>query len=279
MPENNLSACRLEGRCLIRVTGEDAESFLQSLVTNDVTKLRPGKMIYACLLTPQGRFLHDFFISRDQQGFFLECETQRREDLIRRLNIFKLRAKVTVEDCYDLFNVYAATENPAGTPAFKDPRLEALGYRFYLPAGQKYPQDLPQEIYLDRRISLGIPEGSIDIKPETDTPANVNLDYLNAISWDKGCYVGQEITAMTENRGVVKKRMVIIAGQGLTVGDTLLNNGHNVGELRSVNSSRKQGLAILKLAVLKGPLALSSGSIISAHLPEWLKLENEHNSR
>ncbi|MCE9507559.1 MAG: folate-binding protein [Alphaproteobacteria bacterium] len=269
------SVCLLEERCLIKISGADAESFLQNIVTNDVAGLRPDQLVYSCLLTPQGRFLHDFFISRGQGGFFLECETSRREDLIRRLNIFKLRAKVTIEDEHGKFHVYAATERPEKIPAFQDPRLSELGYRFYLPAGQKYPNALPAEAYRDRRIGLGVPEGSIDMKPETDTIANVNLDYLHAVSWNKGCYVGQEITAMTENRGVVKKRIVLVSGHMLTAGDALSQNGHDVGEIRSINSLRTQGLAVLKLSVLDNPASPftgGAGAVVSAQLPKWLKL-------
>ena len=275
MQENKPSVCLLEERCLIKISGADAESFLQNIVTNDVAGIRPDQLVYSCLLTPQGRFLHDFFISQDAEGFFIECETLRREDLIRRLNIFKLRAKVTIEDDHGKFHVYAATEQPKKIPPFKDPRLSELGYRFYLPAGQKYPDALSPEAYRDRRIGLGVPEGSIDMKPETDTIANVNLDYLHAVSWNKGCYIGQEITAMTENRGVVKKRMLVVSGHMLTAGDMLSQNGHDVGEIRSVNSLRTQGLAVLKLSVLNNslsPLTGGAGAIVFAQLPKWLKL-------
>src|SRR3989304_3622743 len=176
MQKNGPIVCHLEERCLIKISGVDAAAFLQNLVTNDVTKIAPGQIIYACLLTPQGRFLHDFFISRDGESFFLECETQRRGDLIRRLNIFKLRAKAVIEDCHGLFGIYTSTACPEGVVSFKDPRLNALGYRFYLPGNEIYPGAASPEAYRDMRISLGIPEGSLDMRPETDILANVNLD-------------------------------------------------------------------------------------------------------
>ena len=276
MQKNNPVICHLEERCLIRISGIDATSFLQDMVTNDVTKIGQDQIVYACLLTPQGRFLHDFFISKEGDNFFLECETGRRADLIRRLNIFKLKAKVVIEDCYGLFGIYTSNESPEGIVSFQDPRLNALGYRFYLPGNKTYPGAIAQEIYRDRRISLGIPEGSSDIRPEIDTPANVNLDYLNTISWDKGCYVGQEITALTKNRGVVKKRMLIVSGPMLTAGSIISHNGHAVGEIRNVNSLRTQGLAILKLVALddsSGQLVSSDGTVLAAQLPDWLKLE------
>ena len=271
--ENRQFTCLLEDRCLIKISGADAASFLQDLVSNDVMQVKEGSLTYACLLTPQGRFLHDFFISKTTDGFFLECETLRREDLIRRLKIFKLRAKVTIEDCSGLFNVYVSSESPKGIKAYPDPRLPALGYRFYLSKDEKQPSAISQDTYRDMRISLCVPEGSADIKPEIDTLADVNLDCLNAVSWTKGCYVGQEITARMNNRGLVKKRMVVVSGQGLSVGDGLSHNEYPVGDIRSVNSSREKGMAILKLAVLKdfsAPVATSGGATVSAYLPEWL---------
>ena len=131
--------------------------------------------------------------------------------------------------------------------------------------------------YRDMRIHLGVPEGSIDIKPEVDTMADANLDILQAVSWDKGCFVGQEVAARMENRGLVKKRMVIVSGSQLAAGGALTQNGHAVGEVRSVNVARTEGLAILKLAALErdsAPIMQPDGSIIAAHLPAWLKLEN-----
>jgi len=270
-------ACLLDGRCLIKISGADAEGFLQNLLTNDVARAAPGELVYACLLTPQGRFLHDLFVSRDGDGFFLECETDRREDLLRRLNVFKLRARVTMEDCRDRFEVYVAANRPEGMPVFRDPRLPELGHRFYIPKGGTGVERDAAAAYRDRRIGLGVPEGSPDIKPETDTLANANLDRLNAVSWDKGCYIGQEVTAMTENRGVAKRRMVTISADRLTTGDILTQDGHAVGEVRAVHSSGTNGLAVIKLAGMdksSGPIASSGGYPVSAQLPEWLKLKN-----
>jgi hypothetical protein len=224
--QKNKFTCLLEERCLIKASGADAESFLQNLVTNDVNG---AGLVYACLLTPQGRFLHDFFISKNKDGFYLECETTRRDDLIRRLNVFKLRAKVTVEDCSGQFDVYVSTEK--GT---QDPRLPSLPKRFYLPKNERIKKTDPSSVYKDLRISLGVPEGTPDMKPEVDTISDANLDLLNAVSWDKGCYVGQEVTARMKNRALVKKRMAIVTGEEL-------------GTARVVNSSGSQGLAVVKL--------------------------------
>jgi folate-binding protein YgfZ len=257
----------LPERCLIKVSGDEAESFLQNLVTQDMAQVQDGKLAYSCLLTPQGRFLHDFFIFREEGAFFLECETQRREDLLRRLKIFKLRSKVVIEDCSGAFAVYAGTSGK-----YKDPRLAELGYRSYLPAGEMTHAAL-SSAYKDHRIHLGVPEGSIDIKPEFDTLADMNLDRLNAVSWTKGCFVGQEVAARMENRGLVKKRLMIISGERLVAGEVLSQSGVSVGDVRSVNAAGTEGLALLKLNALEsgaGEITQSGKSIITARLPPWL---------
>lgn len=259
-----MSTWYLPERSLIKVSGADAQFFLQDLVTHDVNHLAEGQLVYSCLLTPQGRFLHDFFISRDAEGFYLECEALRRDDLIRRLNIFKLRAKVHLQDCFAQFDVFSSN-TPQG---FRDPRLPTLGYRFY--QVKKENVSPSSEAYKELRIRLGIPEGSPDIKPEVDTLSDVNLDRLNAISWDKGCYVGQEVTARMNYRGLVKKRMVMISGTSLAAGSMLTQDGHGVGEIRSVSADRTKGLAILKLAALSGNIQSSEGVITSAQLPSWV---------
>jgi folate-binding protein YgfZ len=255
---------KLDNRCLIKISGEDAESFLQNLVTQNMTGLEQGRLIYSCLLTPQGRFLHDFFIFKEDAAFFLECETARREDLLKRLKIFKLRSKVTIEDCAEAFTVYAGA-----TGKFRDPRLMELGYRSYLPAHEK-TETVSAAEYQDHRIHLGVPEGSIDIRPEVDTLAEVNLDKLQAVSWTKGCFVGQEVAARMENRGLVKKRLVIVVGQNLTANEPLSQNGISVGDIRSVNSAGTEGLALLKLAALAGDISRANGFAVTAHLPAWI---------
>lgn len=255
----------LPERCLIKISGEEAESFLQNLVTQEMTGWGEGRLIYSCLLTPQGRFLHDFFIHKDGDAFFLECETQRREDFLKRLKIFKLRSKVVIEDCAEAFTVYAGA-----TGKYRDPRLAELGYRSYFPASETI-QAAASAAYQDMRIHLGVPEGSIDIRPEVDTLAEVNLDKLNAVSWTKGCFVGQEVAARMENRGLVKKRVVIVTGEKLTSGEGLTQNGVAVGEIRSINSAGTEGLALLKLTALaEGAIARVNGSMLIAQLPVWM---------
>jgi folate-binding protein YgfZ len=271
MPGNHDAAFRLEERCVVTVSGAEAESFLQNLVTQDVVRLAPGALAYSCLLTPQGRFLHDFFIFREGETFFLECETARRDDLIRRLKLFRLRTKVSIDGGGEGYAVYAGAAVPGAAHSFPDPRLAALGHRSYVPGAAKAES---AAAYKDMRIHLGVPEGSVDIKPEIDTVSDANLDWLHAVSWDKGCFVGQEVTARMHNRALVKKRMAIVSGQGLAAGDALTQGDVAAGEIRSVNAAGNEGLALLKLAALGGELLAASGGAVAARLPAWAALEN-----
>lgn len=264
--------CRRDDRSVIRVCGADAAAFLQNLLTNDVARLDEGRLLYACLLTPQGRLLHDLFLFRQGGDFFLDCEAARREDLLRRLTVFRLRAKVALEDCHGALQVYSAPAAPPGIAAYADPRLPALGARFYLPENAKLAADVSRETERDRRIALGIAEGTPDMRPETDTLFDLNLDRLNAVSWGKGCYVGQEVTARIHHRGLVKKRLAIVSGANLAIG-ALMQDGHAIGEIRSMNAARTQGLAIVKLAALAeaAPLTQDNGAAVAACLPAWLQ--------
>lgn len=257
---------RLDERCLIRVSGDDAATFLQNLLTQDVLKLEEGRLAYGCLLTPQGRVLHDLFIFRKDGDFFLDCETARSDDLLRRFRAFRLRAKVAFEPAGG--KVYAG-DRQAASLSFADPRLEGLGERTYteekLAAG-------PATLHKDRRIHLGVPEGSIDMRPDADIMADVNLDLLHAVAWDKGCFVGQEVTARVNWRGLVKRRLLVVAGAGLKADEAVTTGDRAVGEVRSVNSAGTEGLALLRLDSLNAPLAAGSSNIV-VHRPDWLKID------
>lgn len=263
----NESLGRLEGRCLLRIGGEEAAVFLQNIVTQDVAALAPGRLVYACLLSAPGRFLHDLFIFAGVDCFYLDCDAARKEDLVRRLKIFRLRAKVTIDDELALA-VYAGDAQVEGGYSFRDPRLEALGWRSYLP-----PQAnaVSSSAYRDRRIHLGVPEGTPDMKPDIDTVADANLEYLHAVSWDKGCFIGQEVTARMYHRGLAKRRLLIVEGAGLIPGAALVQEGQVVGEIRAVNAAGTEGLALLKLSALAGgAIVQEGGATVAARRPGWL---------
>jgi hypothetical protein len=242
--------CKLETRCLIKISGKDAEEFLQGVVTNDILKLDAGRLVYACLLMPQGRFLHDLFIFKRESDFYIECDSARLDDFLKRIKIYKMRADVTIADLKNEFSVYVSSKKPEQDLAFSDPRNKILGYRFYLSCDRTVDELSPQTMYRDFCIAHGVPDETA-MKPEADIVADINLDLLNAVSWDKGCYIGQEVTARVYYKSIAKKRLVHISGEGLTVGADLTQEGYTVGEIRAVNSNQTEGLAQLKLSALE----------------------------
>ena len=189
----------LPGRALIRVTGEDRVTFLQGLVTNDVERVAADGIVYSCLLTAQGKFLHDFFMVHDGDAIVIDGEGgERAADLLRRLTMYRLRAKVQMV-LVEGAAVYAVSEG-----GVLDPRHAGLMRRaFEKPNGE----ERPFAEWDAARIRLGVPDGSRDMAVEKDTPLDCGLDRMNAISFGKGCYVGQEITARMNYRGLVKKRL------------------------------------------------------------------------
>ncbi len=192
---------KLKNRGLIHIEGPDRHSFLQDLITNDIENLESGKMLYACLLSPQGKFLHDFFVHEGDEFTLLDCEGgDRAQDLFRRLNMYRLRAdvQISVEENSD---VYAVIGSDIGTP---DPRSPDMGRRSF--EKPELPEQ-PFDVWDTLRINLRIPDGSRDLIPEKSTMDEGRMDQLSAIDYDKGCYVGQELTARMHYRGLGKKHL------------------------------------------------------------------------
>lgn len=243
---------------MIRVAGPDAAKFLQDIITNDMQRIGDG-LLYACLLTPQGQYLHDFFIFRDGESFIVDTEAARTDDLLRRMNIFKLRAKVEFSDT-DL-KVYSGKGKT-------DPRLPTLGQRHYtaetLAAG-------PVADYYDFCIAQGIPCGSLAIRPEKETMSEVNLDLLNAVAWNKGCFIGQEVAARMHNKSIAKRRLFVINGKNLKFGDKLMAGEIDAGEVRQVNAAGTQALAVIKVPSVSQQLTCNS-AVVSVGIPSYLQL-------
>lgn len=231
--------------------------FLQDLISNDIGLCSQDAPIYAALLTPQGKFLHEFFIYEIGDAFLMDCEKERTDDLLQRLKTYKLRAKVILENVGDAYGVWGF---PSGTNGFPDPRLPALGSRGVFRKDEiANGFTITDASAYDRlRLSLGVPEGSRDMIVEKSALSDGNFDLLNGVSWTKGCYVGQELTARMHHRALIKKRMfpVKISGAAPTAGSPLFYNGAEIGEMRS--SQGDIGLALLNIEQTK--LAISSGA-------------------
>lgn len=270
----------LSNRSLIAVGGDDRVTFLQGLVTNDVTNL-DGKAVWSALLTAQGKYLHDFIILADGDRLLLDVEAARRDDLIRRLRMFRLRAKVELTDLTGQLAVFARLDEPgaaAGTVTvvnggwqLVDPRQAGLGHRFILPANTPATGDFAD---WDRaRMTLGIPDGSRDLIPEKSILLDNGFDELAGIAWNKGCYVGQELTARTKYRGLVKKRLlpVRVTGPLPDAGTIVTRDGADVGEIRS--GWDDLALALIRLDALSGEVPLlCAGAILAPMPPSWINL-------
>jgi folate-binding protein YgfZ len=286
----------LDDRGVLAVEGPDGRSFLQGLVSNDVEKVSAERAIWAALLTPQGKFLHEFFIfNPEPEVLLLDCEAVRLADLKKRLSLYKLRSKVTVRDASDSFFVAALfgegaldrlglpaepgrTAPLAGGRVAVDPRLAGLGARAMMvkPEGAA-ALDLPgfdpaERADYDRlRISLGVPDGSRDLQVDKAILLENGFDELHGIDWDKGCFMGQELTARTRYRGLVKKRLLPVRfdGPAPAPGSQVTCEGKDAGMLCSSIGDR--GLALLRLERLNGPL-VACGTVLTPQRPDWITL-------
>jgi folate-binding protein YgfZ len=285
----------LRQRGLLAVSGEDRRSFLQGLISNDVNKVAADRAIHAALLTAQGRYLHDFFVVERGEALLLDCEAERRADLQRRLTLYRLRAKVTLAAAEESLIVGAAfgagalaalglPEEPgaaasfAGGVAYVDPRLPALGARIILaedalPALRRAGFAEAEFAAYDRlRLAHGIPDGSRDLAVEKAILLEFGFDELNGIDWQKGCYIGQELTARTKYRGLVKKRLmpVTIEGKLPAPGTPVLQGEAEAGELRSGQDGI--ALALLRLEAASDGEALRAGEArLRPIKPDWAR--------
>jgi folate-binding protein YgfZ len=255
-----MQAAFLPDRGVIKISGEDARRFLDNLVTSSLTEVRPGIGQFAALLTPQGKIIADFFVTEAPAGLggglLLDCPRPLAEPLATKLNFYKLRAKVTLENLSGDFGVLAAWNGtPATLPdlAFPDPRHPALGWRILLPEnvaprasallGAEWSSPAAYDAH---RIAHGVPRGGVDFGYGDAFPHEANMDQLHGVDFDKGCYVGQEVVSRMQHRGTARTRVVPLlvdtpapdAGVSIVAGDKLLGtmgssaDGHALGLLR-----------------------------------------------
>ncbi len=268
---------RLPERGVLAVAGDDRVSFLQGLVSNDVAAAQPGRAVWAALLTAQGKWLADFFILADPGAdagrLLLDCERGQIEMIRARLQRYRLRARVALADVSADFAVHAAWNGTPDLPpsliAAPDPRLENAGWRLLSPGPLIATASFAD---WDRhRLALGLPDGSRDLEAERTLLLEAGFDELAGVSWTKGCYMGQELTARTRYRGLIKRRLLPVAIAGpLPAPDTPVTAaGVARGTMRSGLGDR--GLATLRLDSLAGPL-LCGEAALTPRPPPWLRL-------
>jgi tRNA-modifying protein YgfZ len=287
-----MQAALLPDRGVVKVVGDDARRFLNGLVTNDVAKVAPDQPAFAALLTPQGKIIVDFIIvealPEDGGGFFLDCPRALAGALVEKLNFYKLREKVICEDLSDVLGVMAVWNNGGESEyglCYPDPRLPALGMRVMLPshlaaeaAADVGATLVDAETYDAHRIALGMPRGGADFIYGDTFPHEADMDQLNGVDFDKGCYVGQEVVSRVEHRASARRRVVPIAYDEFAPvsGIAVMACGKQVGTLCSTAKGR--GLALMRLDriedALANGIALEAGGIpIRMVKPEWAKFD------
>lgn len=301
MTQNEVA--RLSGRTVLRLRGEDVAGFLQGLVTVDMRELASDRSLWGALLTPQGRYLFDFFLIReDPDSVLLECEAERAGELLQRLLLYRLRRKIDIADAGGEWLVAAifaeptalglparpgATGRMAGAIVFVDPRLLELGARALVPASgfatlleSVRGREVAETAFHRRRLALGVPEGARDLLPQRSLPLECNFEELGGVSFTKGCFVGQEVTARMHFRTRPRKRLlpvrieggVVEAGAGVRTADDC-----EAGTLQRVEGDL--GLALLRLEHLFRPQARpfwAGDAVIEPQVPHWLPLQEKN---
>jgi folate-binding protein YgfZ len=274
-----MKAAFLSDRAVVKVGGEDARTFLNGLVTTDVTLLQPGLGGFAALLTPQGKITADFLITEIPSGhgggFLFDCPRALAQELAGKLAFYKLRAKVAVENLSDSLGVLAAWDGDLAVKpdlAFADPRHPGLGWRILVPEAlaQKVTELIGAKLvdasaYDAHRIALGVPRGGLDFMYGDAFPHETNMDRLNGVDFEKGCYVGQEVVSRMQHRGTARSRTVrvLVDGPSPEPGATILAGDKPVGTMGSTAGER--ALALVRLdraaAALAAEIPLTAGGI------------------
>jgi folate-binding protein YgfZ len=216
---NNSKGFEFSERTLLQAKGPDAQSFLQGLITNDIELLKAQPCIYSLMLTPQGKIITDMFISQVDGALVLDIPVSQAATLISKLKIYKLRADVEITPL-DLKVFYSKTEG------VDDPRAAVLGKRYY---AEKYDDSMDSSEYHKGRIMAKIVDYDLDIQePERFFTHELEMDQANAISYDKGCYVGQELVARAKYRGNTKKKLEVLENTNLNQ-EPLIEDGKKIG--------------------------------------------------
>lgn len=296
----------LSHRALVKIHGQDTSSFLQGIITNDMRLLEESErsVIYSHMLNVQGRILYDILLYSLKEGdafcgVFLECDSTATDSILRHLKVYKIRRKVTINPCPELavWTVLSGSSKPELLSPEKalvleaDPRTVKMGWRLVMNSGED-PKDViascqkgNTEEYHKHRYTIGLPEGAKDLPPGVALPLESNIVYMNGISFSKGCYIGQELTARTHHTGVVRKRLMPVrlsssSVQNLEEGATLHSQtGKPAGKHRS--GLGELGLSLVRTAHAKEVLTIKSSDdstvTLKASVPDWWPKDSKLN--
>ena len=238
----------------IEIQGEDSENFLQGLITNDINKCNKENSIYACLLTPQGKFLADFFISKIDDHYLIEIHKKYYDNFIIKLKIYKLKSKINIKENNEIKSIILFSENKLqeinNITSFKDPRHERIGTIMYLDENTLKSlliEERNYNFYREILIKHLIPFTPVDLLENKSLLLENNFQNINAIDWNKGCYVGQEITARMKYRSLLKKKIYVleIISGNINPGDNIIEKNINIGNV--ISKIDKYILCMLKI--------------------------------
>ena len=244
----------------LSIEGEDSNEFLQNLITNDINKCSEDNIIYSCLLSPQGKFLSDFFILKKDEKYLIETHSFFYEKLLKKLNLYKLRSKVHINEVNNLhsYSVFGDIQKDQDTFIFNiDPRNKNIGLK--LIHLKKNPEILDsfkgitEEKYHEILIQNLVPLSHYDLEENKSLLLENNFENLNSISWDKGCYVGQEITARMKYRALLKKKIYsleIKEGSPL-IGQVIKDDENEFGKIISIKNDSVLAMLKIELAEIK----------------------------
>lgn len=270
---------QLHDRALIIISGPDAEHFLQNILTTDLSNLGVDEIKSGALLTPQGKILFDFLISRNNDnGFIIDCRADISDDFVRRLMMYKLRAKADISKenqslVFVTWNDDSISSDIESKP-MRDSRFAKQNvYRIY---GHQITSNATPQDYANLRIAHGIVESGDDYVLSDAFPHDVLLDEVDGVGFKKGCYVGQEVVSRMQHRGTARRRVMLVEGQtDLPVSGTEIQaNGRSIGTLGSV--SGKHGLAIMRTdrvkTALDGGIEIMADNVpVQLSIPSWAR--------
>jgi hypothetical protein len=287
-----MKAALLPDRGVFKVIGDDARRFLHGLLSADILALAPGSARYCALLTPQGKIIADLIVSEapaaDGGGFFLDIARAQAKPFVDKLNLYKLRSRVMVEDLSDTLGILAVWNGHRAAAfglAYEDPRLPALGLRIMIPphraagaAAELGARLVDASEYEAHRIGLGIPTGGLDFSYGDAFPHEADMDQLGGVDFAKGCYVGQEVVSRMEHRGIARTRAVPVNYDGAPPppGTAVTAGERQLGTMGSAAAGR--GIALLRLdrlaeALARGETLLAGGVAMRPAKPDWARFD------
>ena len=238
-------------RRILRISGSAALEFLQGLITNDITRIDDG-LVYAALLSPQGKYMADFFLTADGDDVLLDADDAQADMLVQRLSMYKLRADVQIA-VTDLHLHRGTDDMPAD--AMTDPRHEALGWRAYRNAPQQSDQTDWNALYVTHMI----PQSGVELTPDTFI-LEMGFERIHGVDFRKGCYVGQEVTARMKHKTELRKGLAKVAVQGdAATGTAITSNDKPAGTL--LTRAGDQALAYLRFDRAKGEMNADAATV------------------